>query len=314
MRALYPTGKAAPLLPNPITASRLTVERSLKRTCVHMFNALRNILFTLLTTFLLAAPAQAGERFITVASTTSTENSGLFRHLLPQFAAESGIEVRVVARGTGQALALGRNGDVDLLLVHDRVAEEKFVSQGYGVDRRDVMYNDFVIVGPRGDPARIAGMADAPAALARIAAAAAPFASRGDDSGTHRAERRLWRAGGVDAAAASGSWYRETGSGMGATLNTASGMNDYAIADRATWIAFRNKGDLAILVEGDERLFNPYGAILVNPARQPHVKQADARRFLDWLTGKAGQKAIDAYRVGGQQLFFGSAEDSGEAS
>ncbi len=278
-----------------------------------MFNVFRNTLFTLLTTILLAvsAPAPAGERFITVASTTSTENSGLFRHLLPQFRAETGIEVRVVSRGTGQALALGRNGDVDLLLVHDRVAEEKFVAGGYGIDRRDIMYNDFVIVGPRGDPAQIAGMADATAALAGIARAKAPFASRGDDSGTHRAERRLWRESGIDVAAASGTWYRETGAGMGATLNTASGMNAYALSDRATWIAFRNKGDLAILVEGDERLFNPYGAILVNPARHAHVKQADARLFVDWLTGKAGQTAIDAYRVDGQQLFFGSAKDSG---
>ena len=281
-----------------------------------MSNVFRNTLFTYITTILLAvlAPAQAQERFITVASTTSTENSGLFRHLLPQFRAESGIEVRVVARGTGQALALGRNGDVDLLLVHDRVAEEKFVAEGYGVDRRDIMYNDFVIVGPRADPAQIAGMADAPAALARIARAGAPFASRGDDSGTHRAERRLWRAGGIDAAAASGSWYRETGSGMGATLNTASGMNAYALADRATWIAFRNKGDLAILVEGDERLFNSYGAILVNPVRHGHVRHADARLFLDWLTDEAGQKAIDAYRVDGQQLFFGNARDPGGGS
>ncbi len=281
-----------------------------------MFNAFRNTLFTLLTTFLLAvlAPAQAAERFITVASTTSTENSGLFQHLLPEFRAETGIEVRVVARGTGQALALGRNGDVDMLLVHDRVAEEKFVSQGYGIDRRDIMFNDFVIVGPRGDPALIAGMADAPAALARIARARAPFASRGDDSGTHRAERRLWQASGIDVAAASGSWYRETGSGMGATLNTASGMNAYALADRATWIAFRNKGDLAILVEGDERLFNSYGAILVNPVRHGHVRHADARLFLDWLTAEAGQKAIDAYRVDGQQLFFGNARDPGGGS
>jgi tungstate transport system substrate-binding protein len=251
-----------------------------------------------------AGQAGAGERFITVASTTSTENSGLFRHLLPRFEAATGIAVRVVARGTGQALALGRNGDVDVLLVHDRVAEDKFVAEGFGVDRRDVMHNDFVIVGPRGDPARIAGLTDAPAALARIAAAAAPFASRGDDSGTHRAERRLWRAAGIDVEAASGGWYRETGSGMGATLNTASGMNAYALSDRATWIAFANKGELSILVEGDKLLFNPYGVILVNPARHGHIKKADAGRFLDWLTGAAGQAAIDSYRVDGKQLFF----------
>ncbi len=254
--------------------------------------------------WMLAAPAAAGERFITVASTTSTENSGLFRHLLPRFEAATGIAVHVVARGTGQALALGRNGDVDVLLVHDRVAEDKFVAQGFGIDRRDVMYNDFVIVGPRGDPARIAGLTDAPAALARIAAAAAPFASRGDDSGTHRAERRLWRAAGIDVEAASGGWYRETGSGMGATLNTASGMNAYALSDRATWAAFANKGELSILVEGDKRLFNPYGVILVNPARHGHIKKADAGRFLDWLTGAAGRAAIDSFRVDGKQLFF----------
>ncbi len=251
-----------------------------------------------------AGQAGAGERFITVASTTSTENSGLFRHLLPRFEAATGIAVRVVARGTGQALALGRNGDVDVLLVHDRVAEDKFVAEGFGVDRRDVMYNDFVIVGPRGDPARIAGLTDAPVALARIAAAAAPFASRGDDSGTHRAERRLWRAAGIDVEAASGGWYRETGSGMGATLNTASGMNAYALSDRATWVAFANKGELSILVEGDKLLYNPYGVILVNPARHGHIKKADAGRFLDWLTGAAGQAAIDSYRVDGKQLFF----------
>ena len=264
-----------------------------------------------LAAWTISSPASAGEHFITVASTTSTENSGLFAYILPLFREETGIAVRVVARGTGQALALGRNGDVDVLLVHDRVAEEKFLAEGYGIDRRDVMHNDFVIVGPAADPAGISGMTDAPAALAKIAEAGAPFASRGDDSGTHRAERRLWADAGVDAAAASGSWYRETGSGMGATLNTASGMNAYALSDRGTWIAFANKGDLSILVQGDKRLFNPYGVMLVNPARHAHVKEIDSRRFIDWLTGKAGQTAIDDFRVAGQQLFFAGAGSGG---
>ena len=258
-----------------------------------------------------AAPALAGERFITVASTTSTDNSGLFSHLLPLFEAETGIAVRVVARGTGQALKLGRNGDVDVVLVHDRAAEDRFVSEGYGAERRDVMYNDFVIVGPNEDPAGVAGMADAPAALSKIAGAAAPFASRGDDSGTHRAERRLWQAAGIDIAAASGGWYRETGSGMGATLNIAAGMGAYALSDRGTWLSFRNKRDLAALVEGDKRMFNPYGVILVNPERHGHIKAADARAFLDWLTGASGQAAINEFRIGDQQLFFGNAGAKG---
>lgn len=274
-----------------------------------MFNAFRAGFRIVLTAVLVAAaaPAIAGERFITVASTTSTDNSGLFSHLLPLFEAESGIAVRVVARGTGQALKLGRNGDVDVVLVHDRAAEDRFVAEGYGAERRDVMYNDFVIVGPKQDPAGVAGMADATAALAKIAGTAAPFASRGDDSGTHRAEKRLWQAAGIDAAAASGGWYRETGSGMGATLNIAAGMGAYALSDRGTWLSFRNKRDLAVLVEGDKRMFNPYGVILVDPARHGHVKAADARAFLDWLTGSSGQAAIDEFRIGGQQLFFGNA-------
>jgi len=251
-----------------------------------------------------ATSATAAERFITLASTTSTQNSGLFDHMLPKFTAETGIEVRVVAVGTGQALRLSERGDADALLVHHRASEDKFVAAGFGVDRRDVMHNDFVVVGPANDPAGVRGTTDAAAALARIAAAGATFISRGDDSGTHKKERDLWRAAGVDPSAASGTWYREAGAGMGATLNIASGTGAYALTDRGTWIAFKNKGDLAIAIEGDARLFNPYGIILVNPARHPHVKQADARAFMDWLTGPTGQAAIASFRVDGQQLFF----------
>ncbi len=255
--------------------------------------------------------AAAAERFILLQSTTSTQNSGLFDAILPGFTAATGIEVRVVAVGTGQALKNARNGDGDVLLVHAREAEEAFVSEGYGVARRDVMYNDFVIVGPPADPAGIAGLSDATAALKSIAAAEAPFASRGDDSGTHVKELALWRAAGLDPTAASGSWYRETGSGMGATLNVALGMGAYALTDRGTWIAFKNKGNFPILVAGDERLFNPYGVILVNPARHPRVKAEDGQAFIDWLTGPEGQAAIAAYKLNGQQLFFPNAEDNG---
>ena len=255
--------------------------------------------------------ARAEERYITLASTTSTENSGLFAHLLPRFTEASGIEVRVVAVGTGQAIKLAKNGDADVLFVHHKPSEEKFVTDGFGVERFDVMYNDFVLVGPAGDPAGIAGLDEAPAALARIAAAEAPFASRGDDSGTHKKELGLWRAAGVDVAAASGTWYRETGAGMGATLNTASGMDAYALTDRATWLKFANKGDLAILVEGDPRLFNQYGVILVSPERHPHVKSAEGEAFISWLTSAAGQAAIGAYRIDGAQAFFPNARKAG---
>ncbi len=252
----------------------------------------------------LAAPAPAAERFITVASTTSTQDSGLFDHLLPLFTQKTGIEVRVVAKGTGQAIKEAQNGDADVLFVHDKASEEKFVADGFGVKRFDVMYNDFVIVGPASDPAGIRGLHDAPAALAKIAAAGAPFASRGDDSGTHKAELRLWKEAGVDVAAASGGWYRETGSGMGPTLNTAAGMAAYALADRGTWLSFKNKGDLEILVEGDSRLFNQYGVILVNPERHPHVKAAEGQAFVDWLVSPEGQQAIGDFKIEGQQLFF----------
>jgi tungstate transport system substrate-binding protein len=258
----------------------------------------------LMAASLLLPAAIAAEHSITLASTTSTDNSGLFAYLLPIFEAESGIRVKVIAVGTGQAIRLARNGDADVLLVHDREAELAFVDAGGGLDRRDVMYNDFVIVGPRADPAGVAGMGAAVAALSRIAAARATFASRGDDSGTHRAERRLWDAAGVDVNAASGTWYRETGSGMGATLNTASAMGAYALTDRATWLSFRNRGKLEVLVEGDPLLFNQYGVILVSPARHPHVKERDGRAFIDWLTSERGQAAIAAFTVGGEQLFF----------
>lgn len=251
---------------------------------------------------------QAQERFIVVQSTTSTQNSGLFDHLLPMFQEQTGIEVRVVAVGTGQAIKNAANGDGDVLLVHAKAAEEVFVAEGNGVERFDLMYNDFVIVGPLSDPAGIAGMIDADEAFARIAAAEALFASRGDDSGTHKAELALWQEAGVDPASQSGSWYRETGSGMGPTLNTASGMGAYALTDRATWISFENKGDLEIVVEGDPALFNQYGVILVNTDKFPAVEAEEGQQFVDWLLSDEGQAAIAAYQVNGQQLFFPNAK------
>ncbi|TVR84912.1 MAG: hypothetical protein EA405_00315 [Rhodospirillales bacterium] len=261
---------------------------------------------------LLAAPgASAQERFITVASTTSTEHSGLLGHILPLFQAESGIAVRVVAVGTGQAIRLAERGDADVLLVHHTPSEERFVAEGYGVERFDVMYNDFVIVGPEDDSAGVRGYTDAAEALRCIAEAEAPFASRADDSGTHKREMELWQAAGVDARAASGRWYRETGSGMGSTLNTARGVGAYALADRGSWLGFASKSDLVILVEGDARLFNPYGVILVSPARHPHVKAADGQAFIDWLVSDAGQQAIADFRVEGEPLFFPNAKDAG---
>ncbi len=252
----------------------------------------------------LALPAHAAGRFITVASTTSTEQSGLFRHLLPLFEKAAGIQVRVVALGTGQALDMGRRGDADVVLVHAPALEKKFVADGYGVQRFAVMYNDFVLVGPKSDPAGVNGMKDIVRALQKIEAAGAAFVSRGDNSGTHFAERELWQAAGVDIARRQGRWYRETGSGMGPTLNTASAMSAYSITDRGTWLSFRNPGELVIAVQGDKRLFNPYGVILVNPAKHPHVKQAMGQAFIDWLLSAQGQKAIAAYRINGEQLFF----------
>jgi tungstate transport system substrate-binding protein len=258
---------------------------------------------------LLALPggAQAQDKFITVQSTTSTQASGLYEYLLPKFTDETGIEVRVVAVGTGQAIKNAENCDGDVLLVHAKPAEEKFVEEGFGTERTDLMYNDFVIVGPAGDPAGIAGMTDVQAALKKIAGAEAPFASRGDDSGTHKAEMALWQEAGVDPTAASGDWYRETGSGMGQTLNTAIGMDAYALTDRATWISFENKGTFGIMVEGDEELFNQYGVIPVSPAHCPSVKAEMAERFADWLLSAEGQAAIAGFEVSGQQLFFPNA-------
>jgi len=257
---------------------------------------------------LLAASGHAAQgKYITVSSTTSTENSGLFRYILPIFNKKTGIDVRVVAQGTGQALDMGKRGDCDVVFVHNRNAELKMVDEGWFVSRHDVMYNDFVIVGPRSDPAGIAGMKDAVAALSRIRNAKAPFASRGDRSGTHSAELRLWKAGAMDPTTGKGTWYRETGSGMGATLNTAAGMNAYALTDRGTWLSFRNRGDLAILVEGDRRLYNQYGVMLVNPARHLHVKKKYGEAFINWLVSEDGQKTIAAYKIGGEQLFFPNA-------
>jgi tungstate transport system substrate-binding protein len=247
--------------------------------------------------------AHADERFITLSSTTSTQDSGLFGYMLPIFKAATGIEVHVVAVGTGQALAIGQRGDADALLVHDRPGEDKFVAEGYGIDRRDVMYNDFVIVGPRADPAGIRGLKDAKAAVMKIAAAKAPFASRGDDSGTNRMELRLWKIADVQPDPHDG-WYRDLGQGMGPTLNVAAAMNAYTLTDRATWANFKNRQTLEILTEGDPALFNPYGSILVNPAKWPGVKVALARTWHEWLTTKPGLDAITSYKINGEELFF----------
>jgi len=253
-------------------------------------------------------PAVADDKpFITVASTTSTENSGLFNYLLPKFTAASGIEVRVVAVGTGQAIKLAANGDADVLLVHHRPSEEKFIADGNGVQRFDLMYNDFVLVGPSSDPAGITDTSDITKALKRVAEAKAPFCSRADDSGTHKKELSLWQRAGVDPRTSSGTWYRETGSGMGATLNTAAGMNAYALTDRGTWLNFANRGSLRVVVQHDPLLFNQYGVMLVNPARHPHVKQDLGQKFIDWLLSPAGQKAIADFRIAGEQAFFPNA-------
>ncbi len=255
------------------------------------------------------SPAAAQAATITVASTTSTEQSGLFKHLLPAFEKDTGIQVKVVAVGTGQALDIGRRGDADVVFVHDPAAEEKFVAEGAGVDHKRVMYNDFVIVGPKSDPAKIRGDRSVIDAMRRIAEAKAPFASRGDRSGTNAAELRYWKEAGIDVAAAKGQWYKETGSGMGPTLNTAAGMNAYSLTDRGTWLSFKNRGDLAILVEGDKRLFNQYGVMLVNPQKHPQVKTEAGTKFIDWLVSSKGQQAIADYRVDGEQLFFPNAND-----
>ena len=259
-------------------------------------------------TLCLPGSGAAQEKFIIVQSTTSTQNSGLFDYILPIFHEKTGIEVRVVAVGTGQAIKNAANGDGDVLFVHAKPAEEQFVADGDGVQRFDVMYNDFVIVGPPADPAGIAGSNDVVAALTKIADAKAPFASRGDDSGTHKAELGLWKAAGIDASAASGEWYRETGSGMGATLNAGTGMGAYVMTDRATWISFGNKGDYQIAVEGDAKMFNQYGIILVNPEKHPNVKADMGQQFVDWVISAEGQDAIASYKIDGQQLFFPNAE------
>lgn len=241
---------------------------------------------------------------ITVASTTSTEQSGLFGHLLPQFKQATGIDVKVVALGTGQAIDMARRGDADVLFVHDKVAEEKFVADGFAAKRQEVMYNDFVLVGPKADPAKSAGK-DIVAALKKVAAANAPFISRGDKSGTHAAELRFWKM--ADAEAAKGSGYKECGCGMGPALNIGSGANAYVLTDRGTWLNFKNRGDLTVLVEGDQRLFNQYGVMLVSAAKHPRVKAAEGQKFVDWVTGPAGQASIAAYKIGGEQLFFPNA-------
>jgi tungstate transport system substrate-binding protein len=257
----------------------------------------------------LCTSAQAQEKFITVASTTSTEQSGLFKHLLPVFQKKTGIQVRVVAVGTGQALDIGRRGDADVVLVHARPLEEKFLAEGYAVKRQDVMYNDFVLLGPKSDPAKALGTKDVVAAFQRIRAARAPFVSRGDRSGTHFAELEIWKMAGIDIAAEKGPWYRDTGQGMGPALNTASALNAYILADRGTWLAFKNRGELAIAVEGDKRLHNQYGVMLVNPARHPNVKREMGQAFVDWLVSPDGQKAVADYKIGGEQLFFPNAQE-----
>ena len=266
--------------------------------------SLATLLLALSASTVPARAAAQDARFITVASTTSTENSGLFDHLLPMFRARTGIEVRVVALGTGQALDVARRGDADVVFVHDRAAEERFVAEGHGLARRDVMYNDFVLVGPTADPARVAGGRDVVAAFRAIHAARAPFVSRGDRSGTHAAELRFWADAGVRVGPEAGAWYRETGSGMGAALNTAAAMGAYVLADRATWLAFPNRASLAVLVEGDRRLFNQYGVIVVNPARHAHVRRADAEAFAQWLVSAEGQAAIASFRIRGEPAFF----------
>jgi tungstate transport system substrate-binding protein len=265
-----------------------------------------------LLVLLLAVSPQAGvqaqEKFITVSSTTSTEESGLFKYLLPIFEKKAGFQVHVVAVGTGQALDIGRRGDADVVFVHAKPLEEKFLAEGQGVQRFDVMYNDFVLIGPKSDPAKVGGTKDITAAMQKIKAAQAPFVSRGDRSGTHFAELALWKLAGIDIAKDKGPWYRDTGQGMGPALNSASGMNAYILSDRGTWLSFKNRGDLVIAVEGDKRLFNQYGIMLVNPAKHPNVKKEMGQAFVDWVISPEGQKAIAEYKIGGQQLFFPNAK------
>jgi len=274
----------------------------------------RRSLVAALTSLLLlcGAPAHAQEKSIVVASTTSTQDSGLFGHILPLFKAKTGIDVKVVAQGTGQALDTGRRGDADVVFVHAKAQEEKFLADGFGVKRFPVMYNDFVLIGPKSDPAGIKGTSDIVAALKAIKAKGAPFISRGDRSGTHSAELALWKVAGIDVAGADrGPWYKEIGQGMGAALNTASAAEAYVLSDRGTWISFKNRGDLVIAVEGDKRLFNQYGVMLVNPTKHPHVKKELGQAFIDWLVSAEGKKAIADYKIDGEQLFFPNANAPG---
>lgn len=257
-----------------------------------------------------AIPAVAQDKSIVVASTTSTQDSGLFSYILPLFKTKTGIDVKVIAQGTGQALDTARRGDADVAFVHAKPQEEKFVADGFGVKRYEVMYNDFILVGPKADPAKVKGTRDVVAALKAIAGSSNPFVSRGDKSGTHAAELALWKTAGIDPAATKPAWYREIGQGMGAALNTAQAMGAYVLADRGTWISFKNKADLEIAVEGDRALFNQYGIILVNPEKHPHIKKAEGQAFIDWLVSSEGQQAVASYKIEGQQLFFPNAAPS----
>jgi tungstate transport system substrate-binding protein len=271
----------------------------------------RRLIIAAAASFVFAGHAAAQDKSIVVASTTSTQDSGLFGHVLPMFKAKTGIDVKVVAQGTGQALDTARRGDADVVFVHAKPAEEKFLSEGFGVKRFPVMYNDFILIGPKSDPAGVKGSKDIVAALTAIKAKGADFISRGDKSGTHQAEINLWKVAGVDIAKDKGPWYKEIGQGMGAALNTASASNAYVLADRGTWLSFKNRGDLVISVEGDKRLFNQYGVMLVNPAKHPSVKKDLGQQFIDWLVSPEGQKAIADYKINGEQLFYPNANDSG---
>ncbi len=271
----------------------------------------RRLIIAATASLVFAGHAVAQDKSIVVASTTSTQDSGLFGHILPMFKAKTGIDVKVVAQGTGQALDTARRGDADVVFVHAKPAEEKFLSEGFGVKRYPVMYNDFILIGPKSDPAGVKGSKDIVAALGAIKAKGADFISRGDKSGTHQAEINLWKVAGVDIGKDKGPWYKEIGQGMGAALNTASASNAYVLADRGTWLSFKNRGDLVIAVEGDKRLFNQYGVMLVNPEKHPSVKKDLGQQFIDWLVSSEGQKAIADYKINGEQLFYPNANDSG---
>jgi len=271
----------------------------------------RRLIIAAAASFVFAGQAIAQDKSIVVASTTSTQDSGLFGHILPLLKAKTGIDVKVVAQGTGQALDTARRGDADVVFVHAKPQEEKFVAEGFGVKRFDVMYNDFVVIGPKSDPAGIKGGSDVLAAFKAIYDKGAPFVSRGDKSGTHAAELALWKAASLDPAGSKPAWYREIGQGMGAALNTAGAMGAYVLSDRGTWLSFKNRGDLEVVVEGDKRLFNQYGVILVNPAKHPHVKKELGQQFIDWVISAEGQNAIKSYTIDGQQLFFPNASPTG---